>query len=308
MIYDNITALIGKTPMLALNNIKNKLELYGNIIAKLEYLNPCGSIKDRAAKYMIDAAIKDGKLSFGGTVIEATSGNTGIGLSGACASMGYKAVIVMPDNMSVERINIIKALGGEVILTEASLGMGGAIKKAEEIHKNTPNSIIAGQFDNVANVEAHYKTTGVEIYEDMCGDIDFLVCGVGTGGTVTGTGKYLKEQNPKIKVIGVEPASSPYLSRGNSGIHKIQGIGAGFVPSILDVKLLDEIICVSDNDAVKYAQYLSRCEGVMCGISSGAALCAAIELAKKKENKDKNIVVIFPDSADRYYSTELFDN
>ncbi len=222
--------------------------------------------------------------------------------------MGYKAVIVMPDNMSLERINIIKALGGEVVLTQASLGMSGAIKKAEELNKDIPNSIIAGQFDNVANVEAHYETTGVEIYEDICGNIDFLVCGVGTGGTITGTGKYLKEQNPKIKVIGVEPASSPYLSSGASGIHKIQGIGAGFVPSILDVKLLDEIICVTDNNAVKYAKYLAQREGVMCGISSGAALCAAVELAKKEENKDKNIVVIFPDSADRYYSTELFDN
>lgn len=308
MIYGNITALIGKTPMLALNNIKNELELYGNIIAKLEYLNPCGSIKDRAAKYMIDAAIKEGKLSAGGTVIEATSGNTGIGLAGACASMGFKAVIVMPDNMSLERINIIKALGGEVVLTKASLGMSGAIKMAEELKRDIPNSIIAGQFDNVANVEAHYETTGVEIYEDICGNIDFLVCGVGTGGTITGTGKYLKEQNPKIKVIGVEPASSPYLSSGISGAHKIQGIGAGFVPSILDVNLLDEIICVTDNDALKYAKYLSKREGVMCGISSGAALCAAVELAKKEENKDKNIVVIFPDSADRYYSTELFDN
>lgn len=308
MIHQGITSMIGKTPMLLLNNIINEFSLYANLIAKLEYLNPCGSIKDRAAKYMIDAAIKDGKLSLGGTVIEATSGNTGIGLAGVCASMGFKAVIVMPDNMSVERISIIKALGGEVVLTSASLGMGGAIKKAEEIHKSTKNSIIARQFDNAANVDAHYKTTGVEIYEDMRGNIDFLVCGVGTGGTISGTGKYLKEKNPKIKVIGVEPSSSPYLSSGASGIHKIQGIGAGFVPSILDLNLLDDIVCVTDNDAVNYAKILAKREGIMCGISSGAALCAAVELAKMPENKGKNIVVIFPDSADRYYSTELFSD
>ena len=306
MIHNNISSLIGKTPVLALNNIKKELKLHGNIIAKLEYLNPCGSVKDRVAKYMIEAAIKDGKLSDGGTVIEATSGNTGIGLAGVGASMGFKTVIVMPNNMSVERINIIKALGGEVILTDASLGMSGAIRKADEIHKNTPNSIIAGQFENMANVQAHYKTTGAEIYNDTCGNIDFLVCGVGTGGTVTGTGRYLKERDPDIKVVGVEPQSSPYLSKGLAGAHKIQGIGAGFVPKILDVDVLDEIICVSDEDALEYAKILARREGIMCGISSGAALCGAIELAKMPQNKDKNIVVIFPDSADRYYSTELF--
>ena len=308
MIHNNISSLIGKTPMLALNNIKKELNFYGNIIAKLEYLNPCGSIKDRAAKYMIDCAIKDGKLSAGGTIIEATSGNTGIGLAGVGASMGFNTIIVMPSNMSKERINIIKALGGEVILTDSTLGMSGAIKKAEEICKNIPNSIIAGQFENIANVKAHYESTGVEIYEDTSGNIDFLVCGIGTGGTVTGTGRYLKEQNPDIKVVGVEPKSSPYLSSGVSGAHKIQGIGAGFVPKILNTDILDKIICVSDEDAVKYAKILSKREGIMCGISSGAALCGAVELAKMPESKDKNIVVILPDSADRYYSTELFDN
>ncbi len=307
MIYNSAIELIGKTPILRLNRIKDKYNFCASIYAKLEYLNPQGSIKDRVAHNMIVSAEREGRIKPGGTIIEATSGNTGIGLAFCAGLLGYKAVIVMPDSMSVERINIIKVLGGDVVLTDGALGMSGAIKKADEIHSLTPNSIIAGQFTNEANPEAHALTTAPEIDEDMEGLVDILVCGVGTGGTISGIGKYLKAKHPDIKIIAVEPASSPYLSEGKSGLHKIQGIGAGFVPEILDTSIIDEIMTVSDDDAINTARELATTEGILCGISSGAALSAAIELAKRKENSGKNIVVILPDSADRYYSTELFE-
>ncbi len=306
MIYNSAIELVGRTPLVRLSAIKNKYDLGADIIAKLEYLNPQGSIKDRVAKNMILTAERDGRLTRGGTVIEATSGNTGIGLAFCAAVMGYRAIIVMPDNMSVERINIIKALGGEVVLTDSALGMAAAINKAEEIHNGMPNSIIAGQFTSAANPEAHYLTTGPEIYEDMDGKVDILVCGVGTGGTVSGVGNYLRSKNPDVKIIAVEPAASPYLTKGIAGAHKIQGIGAGFVPEILDTSVYDEVIAVTDDDAIRAARELGKSEGILCGISSGAALCGAVEVAKREENTGKSIVVIFPDSADRYYSTELF--
>ncbi len=306
MIYDSMINLVGKTPLVRLSKLKNKYCFSANILAKLEYLNPQGSIKDRVAKNMILRAISERRLSDGGTIIEATSGNTGIGLAFCATVMGYRAIIVMPDNMSVERINIIKSLGGEVVLTDSALGMSGAISKAEEIQKATPNSIIAGQFTSDANPEAHLLTTGPEIYNDTNGNVDILVCGVGTGGTISGVGKYLKSQNSNIKIIAVEPASSAYLSNGKAGAHGIQGIGAGFIPEVLDTSIYDEIITVTDTDAIDTAKALGKIEGILCGISSGAALCAAIEVAKRKENTEKNIVVILPDSADRYYSTELF--
>ena len=306
MIYNSSLDLIGKTPILRLNRIKEKYGLCGNIYAKLEYLNPQGSIKDRVAYNMVLSAEREGRIQTGGTFIEATSGNTGIGLAFCANLLGYKAVIVMPDSMSVERINIIKALGGEVILTDGALGMSGAIEKAEEIYKNTPNSIIAGQFINSSNPEAHVLSTAPEIYDDMNGGIDVLVCGVGTGGTVSGIGKYLKSKSSAIKVVGVEPAASPYISEGRSGGHKIQGIGAGFLPEVLDASVIDQIMTVTDGDAISTAKMLGTTEGILCGISSGAALAAAIELANKEENSGKNIVVILPDSADRYYSTDLF--
>ncbi len=306
MIYNSAVELVGKTPMLRLNKVKERYGLKADILAKLEYLNPQGSIKDRAAKNMILSAIEEGRLAEGGTVIEATSGNTGIGLAFCATVMGFSAIIVMPDNMSKERINIIRALGGEVVLTAAALGMSGAIAKAEEIFRDTPNSIIAGQFSNKANPEAHYLTTAPEIYADSEGKIDILVCGVGTGGTISGIGKYLKEKNPDIKIVAVEPFSSPVLSGGAAGAHAIQGIGAGFTPEVLDTEIYDEIIAVSDSDAINTAKSLGTTEGILCGISSGAALAAAISLAKKDENEGKSIVVILPDSADRYYSTALF--
>ena len=306
MIYNSAIDLIGKTPIVRLNKIKDKYSLCGNIFAKLEYLNPQGSIKDRVAYNMIISAEREGTLKAGGSIIEATSGNTGIGLAFCANLLGYKAIIVMPDSMSVERINIIKALGGEVVLTDGSLGMSGAIQKAEEIRQNTPNSIIAGQFENCANPEAHVFTTAPEIYDDMNGEIDIFVCGIGTGGTVSGVGGYLKSKSNDIKVIGVEPYSSPYLTEGRSGAHGIQGIGAGFKPEVLDKSVIDDIMTVTDEDAIATAKALGTTEGILCGISSGAALAAAIKLAQMDENSGKNIVVILPDSADRYYSTELF--
>ena len=307
MIYNSAIELVGKTPLVRLSKIKDKYNLNANMLAKLEYLNPQGSIKDRVAKNMILSAEKEGRLTPGGTIIEATSGNTGIGLAFCATVMGYKAIIVMPDNVSKERTNIIKALGGGVILTPCALGMKGAIEKAEEIQKNTPNSIIAGQFDNEQNPMSHYLTTGPEIYSDTDGNVDILVCGVGTGGTISGTGKYLKEMNPHIKIIAVEPDGSPYLTKGIAGSHKIQGIGAGFVPKTLNIDIVDEIITVLDRDAISCAKDLGTTEGILCGISSGAALYAAIEIAKREDNKGKSIVVILPDSADRYYSTDLFN-
>ena len=306
MIYNSAIDLIGKTPIVRLNKIKDKYGLCGNIFAKLEYLNPQGSIKDRVAYNMIISAEREGSLKTGGSIIEATSGNTGIGLAFCANLLGYKAIIVMPDSMSVERINIIKALGGEVVLTDGALGMSGAIEKAEEIRQNTPNSIIAGQFENCANPEAHVLTTAPEIYDDMNGEIDIFVCGIGTGGTVSGVGGYLKSKSNDIKVIGVEPYSSPYLTEGRSGAHGIQGIGAGFKPEVLDKSVIDDIMTVTDEDAIATAKALGTTEGILCGISSGAALAAAIRLAQMDENSGKNIVVILPDSADRYYSTKLF--
>lgn len=307
MVYSSFCQLIGKTPMLYLENIKKKYNLSASIIAKLEYLNPAGSTKDRAAVSMIDDAINSGKLKAGGTVIEATSGNTGIGLAAVCASKGISAVIVMPSTASKERVSIMKALGAKVILTDGALGMSGAIEKARELEKNTDGSIIARQFENKANPKAHFDSTAPEIYADMDGKIDFFVAGIGTGGTITGCGEYFKSKNKGIKVVGVEPASSPYLTKGNSGAHALQGIGAGFVPDILNREIIDEILCVSDSDGFEYARTLAKCEGILCGITSGAALAAAVELAKREENNGKNIVVLLPDSADRYYSTEMFE-
>ena len=307
MVYNSFCQLIGKTPMLYLENIKKKYNLSANIIAKLEYLNPAGSTKDRAAASMIDDAIKSGKLKEGGTVIEATSGNTGIGLAAVCASRGISAIIVMPSTASKERVSIMRALGAEVILTDGTLGMAGAISKAEELERNIEGSIIARQFENKANPKAHFEGTAPEIYADMDGKIDFFVAGIGTGGTITGCGEYFKSKNENIRVVGVEPASSPYLTKGVSGAHALQGIGAGFVPEILNLEVIDEILCVSDSDGFEYAKALAKCEGILCGITSGAALAAAIELAKREENIGKNIVVLLPDSADRYYSTEMFE-
>lgn len=306
MIYNSIIDLVGKTPLVRLSKIKEKYNLRNELLAKLEYLNPQGSIKDRVAKNMILSVERNGKLTPGATIIEATSGNTGIGLAFCATVMGYKAIIVMPDNMSAERISIIRALGAEVILTDSALGMSGAIEKAEEIQKNTPNSMIAGQFVSDANPQAHILTTGPEIYDDTCGRVDIIICGVGTGGTISGVGGFLKAKNPDVKIVAVEPASSPYLSEGRACAHAIQGIGAGFIPKTLDTSVYDEIITVTDSQAIETARLLGKTEGILCGISSGAALSAAIMVAKRPENDGKNIVVILPDSADRYYSTELF--
>ena len=299
--------LVGNTPILdAKNYAKNVGVKDANIWAKLEYLNPAGSVKDRIALAMIEDAEKSGKLKEGATIIEPTSGNTGIGLAAVAAAKGYKAILTLPDTMSVERRNLLKAYGAELVLTEGAKGMKGAIAKAEELQKETPNSIILGQFDNPANPAAHKATTGPEIWEQTEGKVDIFVAGVGTGGTVTGVGEYLKEQNPNVKVVAVEPASSPVLSTGNAGAHKIQGIGAGFVPSVLNTDVYDEIITIENEDAFEEGRRFSRSEGVLIGISSGAALKAAVELASRPENKGKNIVVLLPDSGDRYLSTALF--
>ncbi len=305
-IYGSVAELIGNTPLVELKHIEKKYNLEATILAKLEYLNPAGSVKDRIAKEMIEDAEKKGILKEGSTIIEPTSGNTGIGLAAIAAAKGYKLIIVLPETMSVERRNIIKAYGAEIVLTEGSKGMPGAIAKAKELSEEIPNSFIAGQFVNPANPEAHRKTTGPEIWNDTDGKVDAFVAGVGTGGTVTGVGEYLKEQNPDIKVYAVEPASSPVLSEGKSGAHKIQGIGAGFVPDILNTKIYDEVIKVENEDAFALAKEIAKTEGVQVGISSGAALFAAIEWAKKPENKGKTIVALLPDSGDRYYSTPLF--
>ncbi|MBQ8146186.1 MAG: cysteine synthase A [Clostridia bacterium] len=303
-IYKSVSELVGNTPILELCEIEKKYNLKSNIFAKLELLNPCGSAKDRIAKNIIDEALKEGKITRGGTIIEATSGNTGIGLAGIGGAMGFKSVIVMPDTMSKERIQIMRAYGAEVILSDGKLGMKGANELAQKIAKERENSFIAGQFENVANPSAHYMTTGPEIYRDMEGQIDALVSAVGTGGTLSGAGKYLKEQSSRIRVVAVEPKSSPLLSEGKAGPHKIQGIGANFVPETLDKSVYDEIICVSDEDAYRLTSELSKCEGILAGISSGCALCAAIELAKREENK--NIVVIFPDTGTRYLSENIW--
>lgn len=305
-IYKSADELIGRTPLLELSHIEKKFELKAKIIAKLEYFNPAGSVKDRIAKAMIDDAENSGKLKPDSVIIEPTSGNTGIGLASVAASRGYRIIIVMPETMSVERRQLMKAYGAELVLTEGAKGMKGAIAKAEELSTEIPNAFIPGQFVNPANPKTHFETTGPEIYEDTDGKVDIFVAGVGTGGTVTGVGKYLKSRNPKVKVVAVEPQSSAVLSTGVSGPHKIQGIGAGFVPEVLDTEIYDEIITVSNEDAFSAGKEVGKEEGVLVGISSGAALHAAIELAKRPENDGKNIIVLFPDTGDRYLSTPLF--
>lgn len=305
-IYNSVTELIGKTPLLELKNYEAKNKLQASVVAKLEYFNPAGSVKDRIAYAMIEDAEKSGKLKPGATIIEPTSGNTGIGLAAICAAKGYKIIITMPETMSVERRNLMKAYGAELVLTDGAKGMKGAIAKAEELNKTIENSIIAGQFVNPANPAAHKKTTGPEIWEDTDGKVDIFVAGVGTGGTVSGVGEYLKSQNPDVKIVAVEPKSSPVLSEGVAGPHKIQGIGAGFVPDTLNTKIYDEIITVANEDAFETGRAIARTEGVLVGISSGAALYAATELAKREENKGKTIVVLLPDTGDRYLSTPLF--
>ena len=305
-IYGSVAELIGNTPLVELKHIEKKYKLEATILAKLEYLNPAGSVKDRIAKEMIEDAESKGLLKAGSTIIEPTSGNTGIGLAAIAAAKGYRLIIVLPETMSIERRNIIKAYGAEIVLTDGSKGMPGAIAKAEELAKEIPDSFIAGQFANPANPAAHRKTTGPEIWNDTDGNVDAFVAGVGTGGTVTGVGEYLKEKNPDINIYAVEPETSPVLSEGKSGAHKIQGIGAGFVPDILNTKIYDEVIKVSNEDAFALGKEIARTEGVQVGISSGAALFAAIEWAKKPENKGKTIVALLPDSGDRYYSTALF--
>ena len=307
-IYTSADQLVGRTPLLELTNIEKALNLKAKIIAKLEYFNPAGSVKDRVAKSILDEAEKAGKLNKDTTIIEPTSGNTGIGLASVAAARGYKLIIVMPETMSVERRQLIKAYGAELVLTEGAKGMKGAIAKAEELASQIDNSIIAGQFVNPANPKAHREHTGPEIYEDTDGKVDFFVAGVGTGGTVTGVGEYLKSKNPNVKVVAVEPESSAVLSTGVAGPHKIQGIGAGFVPDVLNTKIYDEIIPVSNEDAFKNGKLVGRKEGVLVGISSGAALTAAIKLAERPENAGKNIVVLLPDTGDRYLSTPLFED
>lgn len=305
-IYKSAADLIGSTPLVAFDKLGKEYGAKANVLAKLEYFNPAGSVKDRIAKEIIEDAEKNGRIKPGATIIEPTSGNTGIGLAAIAAAKGYKLVIVMPETMSVERRNIIKAYGAQIVLTEGSKGMKGAIAKAEEIQQSTPGSIIAGQFVNPANPQAHRKTTGPEIWNDTDGKVDIFVAGVGTGGTVTGVGEYLKSKNPDVKIVAVEPLTSPVLSQGKSGSHKIQGIGAGFVPDVLNTEIYDEIIPVDNDDAFAVGKAIAREEGILVGISSGAAAWAALELAKRPENEGKNIVVILPDSGDRYYSTALF--
>lgn len=305
-IYKSADELIGKTPLLELSHIEEKLGLKAKIVAKLEYFNPAGSVKDRVAKAMIDDAEKKGFLKKGSVIIEPTSGNTGIGLASVAAARGYRIIIVMPETMSVERRQIMKAYGAELVLSDGAKGMKGAIAKAEELAREIPDSFIPGQFVNPANPQAHFDTTGPEIYEDTDGNIDYFVAGVGTGGTITGVGKYLKSKLPAVKVVAVEPATSAVLSTGVAGPHKIQGIGAGFVPDVLDTKIYDEIIPVANEDAFATGKLIGKSEGVLVGISSGAAVWAAIELAKKPENEGKTIVVLLPDTGDRYLSTPLF--
>ena len=305
-IYTSADQLIGKTPLLELTHIEKKYDLKARILAKLEYFNPAGSVKDRIAKAMIDEAEAKGVLKEGSVIIEPTSGNTGIGLASVAAARGYRIIIVMPETMSVERRQLMKAYGAELVLSEGAKGMKGAIAKAEELAKEIPNSFIPGQFVNPANPAAHKATTGPEIWADTDGKVDFFVAGVGTGGTITGTGEYLKEQNPAVKVVAVEPASSPVLSKGTSGAHKIQGIGAGFVPDVLNTKIYDEIIPVENDDAFATGKEIGHAEGVLVGISSGAAVWAAIQLAKRPENAGKTIVALLPDTGDRYLSTPLF--
>ena len=307
-IYTSADQLIGGTPLLELSHIEKAEKLEAKLLAKLEYLNPAGSVKDRIAKAILDDAEASGKLKSDSVIIEPTSGNTGIGLASVAAARGYRIIIVMPETMSVERRQLMKAYGAELVLSDGAKGMKGAIAKAEEIAAQTPNSFIAGQFVNPANPKAHYETTGPELWADTDGEVDIFVAGVGTGGTLTGTGKFLKERKPSVKVVAVEPASSPVLSKGSAGAHKIQGIGAGFVPEVLDTTVYDEVIPVADNDAFATGRRVGRSEGVLVGISSGAAVWAGIELAKRPENKGKTIVVLLPDTGDRYLSTPLFQD
>lgn len=306
-IYKSIEELVGKTPILELKNIKKKYQLKADIFAKLEYLNPAGSVKDRVGKAMLDDAEKRGILKKDSVIIEPTSGNTGIGIAAVGAARGYRVIIVMPETMSEERKLLMKAFGAELILTKGSEGMSGAIKKAEELNKEIPGSFIAGQFVNPANAKAHFDTTGPEIYEDMNGEIDIFVAGIGTGGTITGTGNYLKSKNKDIRIVGVEPAASPFITSGKSGPHGIQGIGAGFIPDVLDTEILDEVVTVEDAEAFEIARNMGKTEGFLIGISSGAALYTAIKLAAMDENEGKKIVVILPDSGSRYLSSGLYD-
>ena len=305
-IYTSADQLIGKTPLLELTHIEKALGLKAKVLAKLEYFNPAGSVKDRVAKAMIDDAEEKGLLKPGSVIIEPTSGNTGIGLAAVAAARGYRIIIVMPDTMSVERRQLMKAYGAELVLSEGAKGMKGAIAKADELAAEIPDSFIPGQFVNPANPKAHFETTGPEIYADTDGEVDIFVAGVGTGGTITGVGKYLKSKKPEVKVVAVEPATSPVLSKGTAGAHKIQGIGAGFVPKVLDTSVYDEIIPVANEDAFAVGKQIGKAEGVLVGISSGAAAWAAIELAKRPENEGKTIVVLLPDTGDRYLSTPLF--
>ena len=306
-IYNSVEELIGRTPLMEIRNIEKEEGLEARVLVKLEYLNPAGSVKDRIARNMIQDAEEKGLLKPGATIIEPTSGNTGIGLASIAASKGYRLILTMPETMSVERRNILKAYGAEIVLTEGARGMTGAIEKAEELAKEIPGSFLTRQFENPANPETHRKTTGPEIWEDTDGKVDILVAGVGTGGTISGTGEYLKSQNPQVKVVAVEPSDSPVLSGGAAGPHKLQGIGAGFVPKALNTQIYDEILTLGSEESFAAAKLLAHKEGILVGISSGAALHGAIELAKRPENKGKAIVVILPDSGDRYYSTPLFE-
>lgn len=306
MIYKSVEEFVGNTPLMEVRNLEKAHETVARVLVKVELLNPSGSVKDRAAKYMIEDAEQRGLLKPGATIIEPTSGNTGIGLAAIGASKGYRVILTMPETMSVERRNILKAYGAEIVLTEGAKGMSGAIEKAEQLEREIEGSFLTAQFDNPANAKAHYETTGPEIWKDTEGKIDIFVAGVGTGGTLTGTGKYLKEQNPNIQVVAVEPADSPVLSEGRSGAHPLQGIGANFVPKVLDTTIYDEIITITGEQAFEASKELTRGEGILTGISSGAALSAALQLAKRPENTGKTIVALLPDSGDRYYSTALF--
>jgi len=307
MIYQNSSELIGRTPLLRLNNIEKKFKLNVNLYAKVEFFNPTGSVKDRIALSMIETAEKQGKLQRDSVIIEPTSGNTGIGLASVCAAKGYKCILVMPENMSSERIKLIKAYGAEVVLSPAKLGMKGSVEKAEELSKTYENSFIPAQFDNPSNPEIHYKTTGPEIYKSTNKKVDIFVACFGTGGTISGVGKYLKEMSKNIKIIGVEPEDSPLLTKGKAGPHKIQGIGANFIPKTLNKNYIDEILTATNEESFEYSRMVGKFEGILVGISSGAALSAAIKMAQRNENNGKNIVVLFPDSGDRYLSTELFN-
>lgn len=307
MIYKSIEELIGKTPLLEVNNIINSEKLCARLLVKLEYFNPAGSVKDRAALFMLNDAEEKGLIKKGATIIEPTSGNTGIGIAAICAVRGYKTVLTMPETMSIERRKLLSAYGAEIVLTDGSLGMKGAIEKAQEIKEKTPNSIILGQFGNPSNKSAHYFTTGPEIWADTDGIVDFFVAGVGTGGTLSGTGKFLKEKNPSVKIIAVEPEKSPLISKGNFGAHGIQGIGANFIPDNFDASVCDMVVTVSEKDAFSAARLLAKKEGALVGISSGAALAVAINLAKKEEYKGKTIVALLPDTGERYLSSELFE-